>query len=598
MHNILYLDVFSEDTSFIVQGKKNFRTWFGVFLSICLMVASIILTIKFGQEVYQRKKPSVSISEEYLAFSRVEMTDYPLFIIFSNYKGEKIENIDGYYTIKSYKMNFTEDGYSDFAGNTPFHPVVKCKSKHFDTVRGKISDSKINEIVRYPSFCIEYDYQGILQNPYKSANSTFLDIDIVMCNKTARTCADDFDFIIKEAYVQLYLLNTSIDSLDFSNSVKYYYESLNTQITDTYLKRNFISINTNQYISDDGWILEDSRTMLYYSVGNVKSEVNNIAANEPLSVLWNTIDSSYLRKNTIREYLKVQDLFAKIGGIVNAFMIIIQILFSHYLRYNFNMNLRQHLNPSTKNFSEKRSTNLLNIHRNIIDYSSSNIVINKANNNEHPYTQRTEDITKRINKLSTNNLNRNTNNTENRKDNDKQETKDEQISSINDNKKSKLVLINKIKNNNNNSKKDTLTNNYLKSRDNDNINKSDIDNSKSKNALRKFDSETSSIDYIKQIKELKEINEENKKQLSLNLKKDMNNLSISNVSDLSIFNFDYIDFSKLNYFKYIHSMLLCNKKLKLYNGIKNEIEHLLDFYVYCNYLKHQYLIKDPRDLKE
>lgn len=43
--------------------------------------------------------------------------------------------------------------------------------------------------------------------------------------------------------------------------------------------------------------------------------------------------------------MKVQDLFAKVGGIVTAFTIIIQIFFTHYLRYNFIMKLREHLNP-------------------------------------------------------------------------------------------------------------------------------------------------------------------------------------------------------------------------------------------------------------
>lgn len=120
-----YIDIFPEETSFLVEGKKNFRTWTGVTLSILVIIASIILTIMFGQEVYQRKRPSVSSSEQYLSTSTVNLTEWPFFIIISDYDGNKIENVSGYYDIKPFKMNFTEDGYSDFANDTVINTVKK-----------------------------------------------------------------------------------------------------------------------------------------------------------------------------------------------------------------------------------------------------------------------------------------------------------------------------------------------------------------------------------------------------------------------------------------------------------------------------------------
>lgn len=60
LHNLKYLDLFPEDTTFIVDGKRNYRTWLGTILSILVLIATIALTILFGQEIYKRKTPSVS----------------------------------------------------------------------------------------------------------------------------------------------------------------------------------------------------------------------------------------------------------------------------------------------------------------------------------------------------------------------------------------------------------------------------------------------------------------------------------------------------------------------------------------------------------
>ena len=70
-----------------------------------------------------------------------------------------------------------------------------------------------------------------------------------------------------------------------------------------------------------------------------------ISENYPLENLWITFEVSSIKKNYNRSYLKIQDLFAKIGGIFNAFFIVTKVLTTHYFKYNFLMSLREFLNP-------------------------------------------------------------------------------------------------------------------------------------------------------------------------------------------------------------------------------------------------------------
>lgn len=407
MNNIFYLDFFGEDTSFIVRGKKYYRTWCGVILSILLIIASVILTFLFGQEVYQRKKPNISISEEFMSTSLVKMTDFPYYMVLRDKFGRIIENANSYFDIKTFKMNLTDKGVVEYSDYTSFHPVVKCTSKNFDTIRGKISDSIIEDILIYPTLCVNYDDEGILHNPYTSKNSTFLNIDLFICNKTERTCADDIDDTTKEVYLQLYLLNSYVDSNDYSNPIKYYFESNAIKITSVFFKRIYISVLNNEYISDDGWILENIRRISYYNIKELKNEISSIPPYNSLLVLRNTFDSPLLRRVTNRSYLKVQDLFANVGGIVNAFMIIINMIFTHYFRYNFNMNLRKYLNPSNNEYKDRRKLNLLNISNNNFIQDNSNVILNKNIKNSKEEQKEVEDNIDRIDKIARiNNLNK------------------------------------------------------------------------------------------------------------------------------------------------------------------------------------------------
>ena len=52
-------------------------------------------------------------------------------------------------------------------------------------------------------------------------------------------------------------------------------------------------------------------------------------------------DSPNVIDRITRSYMKIQDLFAKIGGMINALVIVMKILTIHYIRFNYLINLFQ-----------------------------------------------------------------------------------------------------------------------------------------------------------------------------------------------------------------------------------------------------------------
>ncbi len=134
LHYVKYLDIFSEEIGFVDQGKKNYRSWLGVGLSILLIAASVVLILMFGQEVYKRQKPNVAISDTFIEYSRINMQEWPIYIILSDHIGEKIKDVKKYYNIVTYKQNYTMKGDTEFSDYTPYHKVVRCNYTHFSIV--------------------------------------------------------------------------------------------------------------------------------------------------------------------------------------------------------------------------------------------------------------------------------------------------------------------------------------------------------------------------------------------------------------------------------------------------------------------------------
>lgn len=533
--HIKYLDIFPEDTGFIHEGKRNYRSYIGVSLSICVIVASIIVAFMFGKEVYERKTPSASSSKEFRPTSRIDLSKWPVFFIISDGYGRQLEDIHSYYDIKALKMNFTEDGKVDQLIYHPLWRLDRCNISHFEYTKNFISIEIIETYLQLPTFCWVPNEEAFVQNPYKDSNSSFILFDIIACNKSATKCADDYEEVIPEAYVQMFFINAYIDSLDFSNPVKYFIQSINQQITNTVLKRNFVRLIENEFKSDNGWMVEDYKNTEYYYLDSITTEINNIAPGWPLSYLWITLESPKLREKTLRTYMKVQDLFAKIGGIVNAFMIIVQLIFTHYLRYNYVMRLRCHLNPPVDN-NNKPNLNNLNVSLGII--SSNNRLIS---NNLSSVAKYKEDQ---------NESNFNSNN---------------DIINLNSHKNTKVDFLNKSNNKNTNIRSFSATK---------------IIEGRAESKLAKA-------------AKMKVIEKPEKKNTIL-FKNVAETKIVEEPAVKSFFEFKYKDISSMNYFEFISSIICCdNNKLNEYNQIREEIDGLMDIYNFTGFLKHNYIKNNP-----
>lgn len=625
--NIKYVDIFPENTGFTDKGKKNFRSWFGVSLSFLVISSSLILTLMFGKEVYERKKLLVSISEEFTSVSQVSLVEWPVFMVISDDFGNKIDT-DGYYTFQTFKINYTSNNlvdYSNWAEDLFF--VSRCTIESFNRVKHFVSDEKINAFVNeMPSYCVHANEEAVIQNPYKSTNSSFLNIHIRRCNITSNVCAENYDMVVSQAYVEFYFVNSYIDSLDYSNPVKYYYDSVNTQISPDYLKRNFLSISNDRYTSDNGWILEAAKETNILALHSIRKEVNSLAGGLENDNLWITLEAPSIRKLYSRNYLKVQDLFARIGGLVNAFMIIIQIVFCHFFRYNYIMSLRKYLNPNNKSslcdaswinktnnhLQDKNDANKVFLGSSNFENVGVNRNLNENNNNNEEIKSKTL-VERVISKPNINNYNNLESNNNDYNINDRI-TNNENNNIRKINSPPKYTHTENEELNRNNSNKSNINddnykvNNYLEKKyiNSSNVNIKNQTNSinnlispnkalisvlnKNTNTKANLDINKDYKDNNKHIPLYVQSNLDNTKAYKIKRATTVNSISLFNIYDNNQLKYEYVDFNDIHYLKYLYFILTYSKKEKIYNKIRDEIDSLFDIYSFSSFLKQQYML--------
>lgn len=350
MGKLKKLDFLSEVVGFEIDKSLIYKTNLGAIVTMLIVIASAILAFMFGKEIYERKIPQVSLSRTYLSESKFVLgEDFPVFFLVSDVKGKFISNFDQYFSPVAYKLNRTNSKTVHFS---EFYKVTeKCQMKHFKGLSGKISDSEINSLLDLPYICFNFDSEAVIENGYGFTNSSYINMAFRTCNKNLpnSNCAADLDQMVKEVYVRFHFLNNYVDSHDYNNPLKYYIDVITQQVSTGSLKRNYVRILKDRFISDNGWLLESEVITDFLSFQDVKLEINSPSPSYPNDLYWITVESPQVRNYYFRNYMKIQDLFAKIGGIINAFVIISKVIFFHYLRYKYLFEISEHLLDDNNN---------------------------------------------------------------------------------------------------------------------------------------------------------------------------------------------------------------------------------------------------------
>lgn len=321
------VDIYGLPLTFEEEESSKVATFGGLVGSVLTMAFIIAMSILFGRELIQRRHPFSITSEERIESSSVFLKEMPLIFNFHLDLGERL---DGrlYFEMDVYQFYTYESITSDMDLY-----LKKCDyrdyTKHQEWVR------KLTENTTVDYLCLAHNNTSKIVNPYGYPNSTFIHISFRKCDSTKRKCAKDLDRVLSDVYIQTLYQDAYVDVNNNDNPVTFYEAKITSQNNLSFLKRSFISFRSDVLIDDSGWLLEHYNTTDYITLGNIRVDMNPSYGRLTDNLYWMTFDSPQIRKRISRSYMKLQDLLAKIGGIVKGSLLIVEILLIYYSRFKY-----------------------------------------------------------------------------------------------------------------------------------------------------------------------------------------------------------------------------------------------------------------------
>lgn len=326
------IDIYGMPLVFEDEGSPKRATFAGFVLSIITLAFITTMSLIFGKELYERKLPTSTVSEEYLEVSEIFLKEYPLIFSFVLDDGSAIDG-EKYFSFIIYEY-FTDEN-SEVTYNTDLK-FKSCDYRDYNSFSQWVKDKTTSTTDNL--LCIDHKNSTSFKNPYATPNSKFLHISFLKCNSEEKTCADDVETILKDVYIQMSFQDTYVDINDYKQPLKYYENRITNQNSLSFLKRNYIRFIRNEIKDDSGWLFESYSSTDFIVLKDYVIDIQPVNSEYTKNnIYWVTLESPIIRQKVTRSYMKVQELLAKIGGLLKGVLVICEISIISYTKFKYSL---------------------------------------------------------------------------------------------------------------------------------------------------------------------------------------------------------------------------------------------------------------------
>jgi hypothetical protein len=400
-------DLLSSNTRLYINGQKSLITKVGGILSILIIIIGLIGFFFYLSKIINRSEPSVSLNKIYTPESIYYLNTSESMFAFRI--ADRFGNVlnDTYYTpvAQHWKYFFTNDenGIKKISYKFDNLKVSKCENI-------KINSTEFNRV--YSNFdvsrhwCLDPEQIIEIKNPYGGAlDYSYINIYFTHCTHLGDKCEkpDKIDNYLTSYLADIFFTSYYVDNYNYEEPLQPYIYTFNEFSSSAYFKRIFYEIKTLDHISDDGIVLPESKERSKISIENYKNIIDfrntNINGGKVLFQFSYIFNTNGFKETYYRNYKKIQNLLAEIGGFLNfiklvcfCFMVFyteviyIPLIYQGYSFY-FDENLdNKSKNSSMQIFNKNRKIPYLENFRN----SLTNIPMTRLSNPRYTPTNENE----------------------------------------------------------------------------------------------------------------------------------------------------------------------------------------------------------------
>ena len=362
------MDFLGRQIGFEYENRNIYSTIIGAVFSIITFSVATIIAFTFGKEIFQKKNPNIIISNDYLEESAVYLQDFPIMFGFFLEDNSILQNITNYFDI--YFM-------TQIVANNGSLYYIKNEAAFCSDIINKFSQNSQefieNRILFNPNYiCLNHSKEDALEFKNTGIKSNILNYRFAFCNNQERPdCLYEGPqtFNQKNLILSFSSMTSYEDPLSYSNPVKTDLHNVLHIINKGSIKISTIEYSINTFITDKGWLFEDLSLEKYVKINKSFYDISTLTTKEIDYFYIALISLSRLGQKYSRSYMKIQVLFAKVGGIANALLLFIQATTYYYLRFDYLRFIK------SKSFDIKAKKNK------IIEFLNSDKIVSQQNKN-------------------------------------------------------------------------------------------------------------------------------------------------------------------------------------------------------------------------
>ena len=399
--NFLYLDIYSKRITFFFNNKEKISSFFGLFLTLTYIFASLILFIFYFVSTIRRTEIKVYDSTEYAENTpSLEVNSNLIYFAFGveDYKSSS-RFIDEtiYYPKVLYISRDKING--KFVTNINRElPYERCKEENF----GQNYKSFFYEGELNTSYCLQ-NFNLTLAGGYKYDRFSYIRLKIYPCVNTTENnnhCKPQeiINQYLSGAYLSIIIKDVGLNPSNFSNPFLPTIQDLYTTIDKKFFRDFIVYFGVTEIQSDKGFfyeILQKDKILRFRKSQQsfyLRDEKEYESGNEICVIQIRLDDNIAIQKRT---YMKLPEVFSKIGGYMQLISTIFSILSL----------IVNKIGPEIKilngifNFNIKKNKMIMKIHSlrdfNLITFSNHSNIFNsklenkkgKKNNNIKEYKE-------------------------------------------------------------------------------------------------------------------------------------------------------------------------------------------------------------------
>ena len=381
---LTFIDIYGTKFHFYFHGYIKFNTWIGGIITILISTLLLSFFYIFGEDFFFRKNPSFTYSTIGEDYKKIDLSSKKIVIAF------RIEDDFGF-ALDSKNLIYPMIYYYSAVPNSngeylkeykeEYIPYRKCEEKDFDGNQNLISiygelncitmENKPfggfwdNEFIYYFAIRLFYCSNG---NNYSVNNSNCTSFEDL--NK----------FFSNPVLFSIYYTSIDFRVNNIKHPFKRKYKSYYCYLDYKFRKIENIYIQEHILNDDQGWIFSSKKNISVWGGQAITSDYNYYSEKEittegfssmfyALNIYMSSDKFYYTRK-----YMKIQDIFALIGGLLTCFHFIgkninksINLsmkkskIIDNFFNFIQNENLNENIFSSKNNYSIFKSINSYNI---------------------------------------------------------------------------------------------------------------------------------------------------------------------------------------------------------------------------------------------